>query len=385
MKPQNNADKARRGSAICTVLVVIFTVCSLLGTLLAVCLQSSFMAGKLSDRAKALAIAEAGANEAYSILVTNFDARLSDAAFPATSFGGGTYDVAVLPVSNDMAVVTCTGVCGDATEVVMVDVRNYGGAASFDIESLISDYAILCGGTLNFRGCGSISSTNGPALIHANGEMSIRGNASANVSMSSSTEIKISNNVTVDGDVTAPDLSYKASKVTITGTASEESVPLVEIPDIDLTPYYNWANDHGEVFNGFYTSSSYTPNGGIIWVNGNVQIQSHAVIQGTIIATGSIKISGAVQIQPSTCGFAMVSRDSDIDNTSSGLIEGVIYAKTGDYKQTANGQHEGQLIVAGDVDKGGCSDVLVYEQTVVSPPGSGEVAEDLIGVSAWQR
>ena len=378
--------KGREGAAICTVLVVIFMVCALLGTLMASSVQRSFMAGKLSNRAKALGIAEAGANHAYSVLVTNFEARMSDVAFPLTAYGDGTFDVGVLPVSNNVAIITSTGICGDATEVVMLDCKNYGDDFDTELASLDSEYAVLCGGTFNFRGCGDISSTNGSPLLHSNGGISIRGNCNSGLSISSSTEIKISNNVTVDGVVTAPTVTYNASKVTITGGANEEPVPLVDIPDIDLTPYYNWANDHGEVRNGFSMSGgTYTPSGGILWVNGDVHISSHTVFNGSIIATGKITMSGASEVHPSDCGFGLVSRDQDIENTSSGLIEGVIYAKSGNYKQTANGRHEGQLIVKGNIDKGGNSDVLVFVQNVVTPPGDDSGNDDLIGVSAWQK
>ena len=182
--------------------------------------------------------------------------------------------------------------------------------------------------------------------------------------------IKINNNVTVGGSVTAPDLSYKATKVTIGGTATEASVDIVEIPDIDLTPYYNYALAHGEVYNGFTTTTDINPNGGILWVNGDVHISSHSVVHGSIIATGDINMSGQVDINPTTCAFGLVSRDGDIQVTSSGTIYGLIYAKTGGLQHTANGEIRGQVIVNGDIKKAGNSDIMTsYATSVPAAPG----------------
>jgi len=178
-------------------------------------------------------------------------------------------------------------------------------------------------------------------------------------------------------------------KANITDGTSQQSVPPVGIPDIDLTPYLAWAQQHGEVHNGgFSTSSSYTPAGGVLWVNGDVTISSHAVINGSIIATGDIHVSGAVNIDPTTTSFAMASRDGDITNTSSGRLNGLIYAKTGNYSQTANGELWGQLIINGTIKKGGNSDIINFVRSVPTPPGGPGSTTPTTAwpvVSAWQK
>ncbi len=393
MKKVSECKKNCEGSALMIVLLVVIISTVLLSAFFSSSMGRSFMARKLSDRVRAIAIAEAGVNEAYSILATNFNARENDDAFPATAYGDGMYDVTVIPVSNNVAVISSAGTCGSVTEIAILDIKNYGNVGSsrysWDFEAF--DYAMVAGGTFDFRGCGDVSSATGgvaQGLIHANGDMSIKGDAAANIGISSSTEISIGNNITIDGDVTAPELDYKASKVTITGTPSEEAVPLVVIPDIDLTPFYNWAAANGEVHNGFsFSGTSYTPNGGILWVNGDVTISSHAVINGSIIATGDINISGAVDVHAPNNGFAIASRDGSIKNTSSGEITGLIYAKVGDYDHTANGKVVGQVIVGGDIKKSGNSDVWLFSKTDLTDPGStgDDVEENAIGASAWQR
>ncbi|MCK5529084.1 MAG: hypothetical protein KAI74_05330 [Kiritimatiellae bacterium] len=381
------------GSALMVVLLIVIITSIILASFLSSSMGRSYMAHKLSDRVRAIAIAEAGVNEAYSILAANFDARTNDVAFPLTAYGDGTYDVTVTPISNNMAVISSAGTCGSVTEVVILDIKIDSDSDAFnnDWNSAAFDYAMICGGTFDFRGCGEIdSATNSgeTVLIHSNGDMDISGDAESNVGISSSTEIAIGNNVSVDGDVTAPVLDYTTNKVTLTGTPSEESVPFVAIPDLDLTPFYNWADSHGEVVNGFtFSGTSYTPDGGILWVNGDVVIASGAVINGTIIATGNISISGAVDINAADQVFAIASRDGDITVTTSGTIVGLIYAKSGDYSYTANGTVEGQIIIAGDIKKAGTSDALLFTQSDLTPPGDDDSSTDDSNVipSAWQQ
>lgn len=377
-------ETSRQGAALFTVIGVIFLASTMMAIAVSMGMNRVFVAKRMVHEVKALAYAEAGANAAYGTLSTNFAARTNAALFPLTTYADGTYNVTITSPTNNVAVIRCTGTCSKAVSVVILDVMDFGeDMAGFDETAF--EYAMICGGKFTFRGCGNLSSTSGAVRIHANGLMDIRGNANTDVSIESSTKIQIGNNITIDGDVTSPILDYNPSKVTIAGTTNEAPVPFVPIPDIDLTPYYNWANDHGEVHNGFsFSGASYTPNGGILWVNGNVNISSHAVINGSIIATGKITMSGASTVNPSVSAFGLVSRDDDIENMSSGTMNGLIYTKTGDYSHTANGQVNGQIIIKGNIDKGGNSDALVYSTVVPTPPGEGEY-QGGVGVTAWQR
>jgi cytoskeletal protein CcmA (bactofilin family) len=372
---------------------VVLTVSLLLGTLASIGAQRVYVTRRHIHRTKAQAIAEAGIDYAYSVLQTNFAQRTNAAAFPPTAFAGGTFDVTVVPVSNDVAIIYSAGQFGVAAADVAADARDYGvgvgGPGGAPIDPAVFDFAVLCGGTFDFGGCGTVTSTNGTVLFHANGEIAIKGSADVDLDIESSVLISIGNNHVLGGDVTAPELDYNPDNVTIAGDATEEPVPLVTIPDIDLTPYYNWALAHGEVKNGWTTSSSYTPNGGIVWVNGNVQISSYAVINGTIIATGDIHISGTADVRAGDTAFSLVSRDGSIQNTSSGTIEGLIYVKTGNYDQTANGTMIGQLIVGGNIKKGGNSDIIVFKRIVPAPPDMGPggpgSGTSIIGISAWSK
>ena len=385
---------SRRGSALVTLMVVILLVSIAGAALVGFAKQQAFSITRVRDGLKAQAYAEAGANEAYSVLKAAFANAQDPSKFPVRTFGDGEYDATVTPVGADQASIVSVGKCGAATITVKCDVMDMGpsvpggGGGAPGPEPPAYDYAILVGGYFKFRGCGDISGGGvGGALLHANGEFSIQGSCGANLDITSSTLIS-AKNVTIDGNTTAPAYSLH-SKTKILGTKTTAAVPAVEIPDIDLTPYYNHALANGEVHNGFSTSASYTPNGGILWVNGDVQISSHAVINGSIIATGDIHVSGAVEVNAGAYAFAMASRDGEIQNTSSGKITGLIYCRTGDYKHTANGETEGQIIVAGDLEKGGNSDIMVFAKNVPTPPGGGggggSTPTDHVVITAWQQ
>jgi cytoskeletal protein CcmA (bactofilin family) len=371
----------------------MFLLSGLLAVLMNASLQRAFMARRLADRVRALAYAEAGVHEAYSMIATNWAIRTNALAFPVTSYHHGAYDVTVIPVNDAVASIQSIGTCGESEVDVVLDIKNLGSGSSspgWDFDRTAFDYTMVCGDTLTFSGCGDISTTNGSgARMHSNSDMTITGTAGANLDASSSTLLQVkSASASVDGDVTAPSISVH-KKATVTGDENEEAVPLVPIPDIDLTPFYNWAFDHGEVKNGFSLSgSTYTPNGGILWVNGDVYLSSHYQFNGSIIATGGIYLTGQGNLAPTTCAFGAVSRDGpEIRNQSSGKIEGLIYVKNGDYAHTANGEVEGQIIVQGDIRKAGNSDVFLYKQYIPTLPDGSEptAEEDLVGVSAWQK
>jgi cytoskeletal protein CcmA (bactofilin family) len=263
-------------------------------------------------------------------------------------------------------------------KIIMQDVFPICGGIPFDTTAF--DYAIVCGGDFDFRGCGSITSG---AQLHANGEVDVNGSARANLDVSSSVKFLIGNR-TLDGSVTAPAFDIH-KKAVITGEITMASVDEVAIPDIDLYPWYEVALENGEVHNGFSSSSSCTPEGGVLWVNGDVQLSGGpgTTFTGMIIATGNVHISGQVNVVAPADGFAIASRDGDITITTSGTIDGLIYAKSGNYSQTANGNAQGQLIIKGNIRKGGSSDIVAFRKSIPTVPGGGDSVERIMG--SWKE
>ena len=397
----NTYHGTKSGYSLLTTLFIMTALSMTLGMLITIGRQRVFTAKKLTDQVKALAYAEA-------ILSADFDQRNNPAAFsldssgsaalssvPGTystavssSYGDGSFAISLTPISNRYVIVNSAGKCGSAVreaEVVVEDIfAGSGGNDTTDYASMEGfNYAILSGGQFNFKGSGYVS---GAQKMHSNSAIEINGSAQTEINISSTASIKVGNN-TVEGSVTAPSLDIH-KKADITGGSTTASVPPVAIPDIDLTPYFTWAQNHGEVYVGdFSTSSSYSPNGGIMYVIGDVTISSHAVISGSIIATGNIHITGAADIKPNTSVFAMATESGDLENTSSGTIEGLVYSKKGNYKQTANGVLKGQIIVGGDIQKGGNSDIILFAKSIPAPPGGASVTpiKSLPLISAWQK
>jgi len=419
-------DHQKRGFALLSVLFIIAAISLMLGMLIQIGGQRAYTAKRLIDQVKSLAYAEAGIDYAYSILSTDFDQQdnpdafllvdsidpvdggtliaSSDGSFSLmmgqlgeaeisssagqSSYGDGSFAITITPFDDKYVVINSVGQSGDAssTAEVLIDDENAGGGSSPDYSNMEGfNYAVLSGGVFDFGGAGSITGSNGVAKLHSNSAIDIRGSADANLEISSTSEIS-TGNLTIDGTLTAPLLDLHNQTV-VTGGTTTQSVPPVEIPDIDLTPYFNWAQQHGEVKSGFSISSSYTPVGGVLWVNGDVTISGNStVINGSIIATGNIHISGAADIVPSTTAFAMASRDGNIKNTSSGTLNGLVYAKSGNYSQTANGTLIGQLLVNGSIKKGGNSDIITYKRSVPEPPGGSTTPTTAWPViSAWQK
>ena len=60
------------GSAILTVLIVVFSICAVLGVAVAAGMQRAFMSKRLADQVRAKAIAEAGVAQTYVCLSTNW-------------------------------------------------------------------------------------------------------------------------------------------------------------------------------------------------------------------------------------------------------------------------------------------------------------------------
>lgn len=421
----------RAGYALVIAVLVMSILMISLGMIMQLGRQRIHTAKRHIERTRAIAYAEAAIDYAYAILSEDFDLRKDSKAFqlPAelqarasegsffqdgvyrlvmgqadgsdgdSSFGdayvesdfcSGSFGVNLTSVSNRYVIINAGGRCGTAegfVEVVIEDI--YAGSGSqntvdySDMDGF--NYAILSGGDFSFKGCGTVDGGD-CGKLHSNSRVDINGSARTQVNVSSSMSISVGNN-TVIGTLSAPQLDLH-KKADITGGTSQVDVSPVLIPDIDLTPYYNWANTNNEVYeNGFTTSSDYTPIGGVLYVIGDVHISGHATINGSIIATGNIHVSGHVEIVPTQSVFAMATESGHIVNTSSATINGLVYSKIGNYKQTANGTLVGQIIVGGTVQKGGNSDIILYQKCVPTPPGVTTVTpvQSLPLISGWQK
>jgi hypothetical protein len=387
MKMQNpNITKSdTNGSALMTVLLIVIISSILIAAFLSSNISRSFMAKKLSNRVRATAIAEAGINDAYSILATNFNARENDNAFPATAYGDGIYDVTVTAISNNIAIIKSTGTYGKITETVILDVKNITDSASSAPLNDIWQYAIVSGGDMTWTGSGTMNI--GGGKIHTNGKYKHTGSSVLNGNLSSCIRIWCTGSTQINGNTATP--IYKGSApANITGTITIGAVPIINIQNIDLTPYYNYALAHGEVYDGNkrISTGEVKPNGGIMWINGNLRMSTSDNMIGCFIATGDVDITGSGD-QIKVGDFpAIISRDGDIDISGSGKFHGLIYAKNGDFDKSGSGDVTGSIICAGEFDKSGSWSAMTYENSKPLPPGETATPSDTkISPTAWQK
>jgi formylmethanofuran dehydrogenase subunit C len=85
----------------------------------------------------------------------------------------------------------------------------------------------------------------------------------------------------------------------------------------------------------------------------------------------------------------LISREGNIKITSTPNMRGLIYVRGGSLDWTGGGLLNGNIVVAGNIDKGGGSDLVVafsaippvIPDTVISTTNS----TDYVIISAWQQ
>jgi hypothetical protein len=223
--------------------------------------------------------------------------------------------------------------------------------------------------------------------IHTNSRYRMVGSVTVVGNVHSGLGIGSTGTTGIEGDTAAPVYDGKSPQ-NITGVVYTGPVASLPIPDIDLAPYYNHALANGEVYQGsrhFTGSGVLMPCGGVMWVNGDLQISGTMTMVGCFIATGSIKISTAGAHEKVANYPAFVSRDGSIDVSGTGDIHGLIYAKTGGFAISGGGRVVGSIIAAGTFTKTGSFAIMAYENSTPVPPGDPGVVAGSDTVCVWQK
>lgn len=244
------------------------------------------------------------------------------------------------------------------------------------------NYAMISGDTFSIRGNTLITQLDGitPGAIHSNAAIDINGSASLGdsthiIDVTSSISISTGNNNEYI-NVKAPSLSLFNSGSMVFGTQTKAAVPTVPIPDIDLSPWFTEASANGAVVTGNINNPLPPASGTILWVNGDVTL-NHGNFNFQIIATGSITLLNTAKVIAPAGGFALASQNGDISiNPSQGAdVTGLIYVKTGNYNQQANGTVHAQVIANGTISKGGVSTVnMSIGSYIPIAPGRSQIS-----------
>jgi len=387
------------GFAMFIVLIIVLTLCVLLGVMISGSTQQVYVTRKLAKRSQAQTIAETGVANTYKLLVANFDACAATSRLPACAFADGTYSGRVTRIDTNNVTITSVGTVGDQAVSVQADVTRYrpGADVYSNWDANPFNTMVVAGKDASWKadkkGAGDIDVN--LFSMHANKKLKIEGN-DADVTASqltASDKIEFKKKATVTADIRAPHISIDGS-VTYSGNEQVGAVPKIQIPKIDLTPYYNEALKNGQVINGdFKIAKNQTvninPPGGILWVNGSVHIDGSGTINGMIVATRDIVIKGTVTQTPYGDYPALVSRDKNIRIEGSGTYKGLIYAPKGDVqiKKKGTGSITGGVIAGRNFRGEGAWSFLSYSNSVPRyPDGSkGYESSTVVYVSAWEK
>lgn len=380
----------RSGSALVAVMGVALLIAMTIVGVVGLGRQQVYTAQRMRDLIKAQMIAEAGANQTYHFLKTNFAAASNPSNFPLTDFDGGTYDAAVTLAGTSRASIIATGVYRSATAVAMLDIENYPRVVTNATPTVgQSPYGctVAAGGYLQWVGNQNLETSN--SWMYCNNIFTANGANYLYANIASHVAINMVGGAHIMGIAQAPSITGGTA-----GSNVVASVPLMTIPDIDLTPYYNAALAQSQVYNGDRSiSGTVTPPGGIMWVNGKLYM-GNGTYTGCFIATGGIEIqttgNGVVTIEKVNSYPILVSRDGDIvvKQAKELNFHGLIYCKTGNFDKQGNGDvyGVGTIIAAGNVTKNGGWAGMLYEDSTPIPPGGSTVGtSDRVIVTAWQE
>jgi hypothetical protein len=240
----------------------------------------------------------------------------------------------------------------------------YGGAGG-----AVYDNGICAGGDITWTGSGSCNC--GTAAIHCNGSYSMSGSSKITANIFACGGLTRTGSSDIYGDVHAPTVSQSGSGI-ISGTIDIGPVDNIEIPVLDLTPYYEHALANGEVYGSdvhYSGSSDHTVPGDIMWVDGTFKRSGSGDFIGCVIATGDVTFSGSGDCKKVENYPLMVSRDGDIKYSGSGDCEGLFFALNGKFTKSGSGDVTGSIICKGDFKKSGSWNLLSYVESIPVPPG----------------
>jgi len=206
--------------------------------------------------------------------------------------------------------------------------------------------AILSGDDMTFTGSGTTHC--GEGNVHTNGYFKMTGSCKIEGNLSSCYRIWTTGSTKIFGDAYSPAWKGK-SPGNVTGTAYTVTVPPIPIPVIDMTPFYQWAVDHGE----YYTISG---------SGDHVKHPDHPYFP------------------------AIVSLEQGLQMSGSGKVHGLIYAPNGAIQKSGSGDVEGSMICGGKFKKSGSWNIMDYENSTPVPPGEGGGESNInINIVYWQE
>jgi hypothetical protein len=367
-----NILKRQKGSTFLVTMVSVFIMSLVGGYSYQLSAHNSAYVNRLQKSMQAHQLAEAGLVRALSTVRSDWTQVSNAGAFPLTTLGTGTYDASVSNIGGRYlvsSVGTVQGVQRTVTAEVVapsVSALNYviagGGTGSHTIDS----------------GTGQSSGTI-TGDIYMGGPLTIDGPSVGGGGV-----------LAVVGDVYGQSTITDGSNVTVTGSENENWSTTVTFPTVDFSYYQSIATASGQYFDGDKTYASgtlpATPDGGVIFVNGDVTIQGTQATTACIVATGSITMSktGSTYPRITVNQFsnypALMTQNGNINFTSTGnggaylTVTGLIYSGNNFTVSTGNNDIvtiTGSILAKGTYSTSGMTawNVTGISYASQSPPG----------------
>jgi hypothetical protein len=336
--------------------------------------------GRAKEDHMSRAIAEAGANAAYAKLKESFANKDNASLFPQTTFNNGYFDTTVTSVGDDQAQISCIGVSGSQTSVVVLDVMDLATETDGTDPTSPYSYTIFVNGSGTMNGSGNVrGSVRCNQDLRANGSF-LWGTATASCDVYCSVEFRANGSATLYGMCYAPTVNAPGGV-----PRTVQAVAPLTMPTLDVTAYYNTALANGKIYDSSHPmpSSLGAIAGGVAWYNGNLTMNGGVSYQGCVIATGSINFKGGCTQTKVGNLPAVVSRDSSVTLSGARTMQGLVYSK-GNFLCNGSGQLDGTVIVGGTMTLNGSYGIIAYANSNPTAGSSGTSAPE-VGVSAWQK
>ncbi len=353
--------RREKGSALITLLFFAVIISLAAGNIADMARRQLHLSSLIIDRTGAQQIAEGAAHQALAYVAQNQDnIGFLPSHLRNGDMGNGQYDVEIELSGDDYFSITSTGTVRDQSRTVRVHARA-------PTEGLAFAYALFSNGVIDGAGTGEVSGGDtGEGNIHANQDIIITGSAF------------ISGNATASGTIVGSD--------NIGGSVSEGQPP-ISYPQLDLEHYRQIAEDNNQIHDGdLDLSSSRTPPGGVLWVNGDVHVggggrNNPATFTGLLIATGDIKQASHYRHYQKDDLPSMISRDGNIHlSGQTQHLEGLVYTGSGRIKFSGGSGFRGAIMAWDKIDLKGNWDVVEYD---LQEPELEE-GDERIQVLAWE-
>jgi hypothetical protein len=183
------------------------------------------------------------------------------------------------------------------------------------------------------------------------------------------------------GDCDSVGTTVTGGSANIHAGTSRSGVRPIAFPELDFNYYYNIALANSQIRAGDQDlSGALTPPGGVLWVNGNVEMRK-LDFTGTLVATGNVSHNGQVTMSTALPGHpVLISKLGSLDFQGGGTFNGMIYVRTGGVEIRGNNTIHGSVMAWGLVNCNGNWGTLDYQPSEPAMLGGNQVT-----LMAWER